>query len=98
MNTQATRRRVCACGTVLSQSNRGRDCSICEALRCDADILGNRRARQVLTARNAAAIYAHPEHHATNEDYLLALTHSLDQLCDALGMERPVFVTKGGDS
>lgn len=86
--------RSCACGNELSQANKGRECSTCEALRCDAEILGNRRAAQLLLARKVIGVYAHPEHHARNEDYLIALSRKLDELCDALGMTRPVFVTE----
>lgn len=84
--------RVCACGTVLSRSNPSNECSVCEALRCDAEILDDRRARQLLVARRAMAVYRSHDEHAKTEDYLLALTNSLDELCDALGMPRPVFV------
>ena len=87
--------RRCACGTPLSQSNKTRECSVCETLRCDAEILDNRRARQVLAARKAMGVYAHPEHHRSNEEYLVALTASLDSLCDALSITRPVFVEEG---
>lgn len=95
MSDQTVDRRACACGTLLSASNKTSECSVCEALRCDAEILNDRRAGQVLKARLAAAVYAHPDEFPTKEHYLLALTHALDEMCDALGMARPVFVKEG---
>lgn len=84
--------RRCPCGTVLERSNRGRECSVCETLRCDAEILGNRRARQVLAARRVAGLFAHPERYGEDRSrYLNDLTDKIDELCDVLGIKRPVL-------
>lgn len=81
-----TDERRCACGTVLSQSNRTAHCNPCTRARMDADLQKDVRGTQVLKARAVVGVYTRPDQFADPKSYLAALGDRLNEMCVALGL------------
>lgn len=81
--------RFCPCGTKLSRYNSGTLCAICDRAEKTADLLEDNSGLIALALKRLVKTYAHPEHHSSPAAYLDRLTHPLDDLCRALGVEPP---------
>lgn len=81
--------RRCACGVVLSTSNRGTNCSVCVRLATEVSVTEDTGAEERLAARKVAGVYAQPGAYEDPGKYLAALTVALDELTVLVGPTPP---------